>query len=110
MFFFFSSRRRHTRYWRDWSSDVCSSDLRTWAEHALGIARALPGSALELASPVLDRLRMVKTPAEVEELAAAGAAIDRVHARMAEWLRVGRTEAEVGADVATAILDRKSVV
>src|SRR3712207_6316514 len=24
---FFSSRRRHTRYWRDWSSDVCSSDL-----------------------------------------------------------------------------------
>src|SRR6476620_8021940 len=25
--FFFSSRRRHTRYWRDWSSDVCSTDL-----------------------------------------------------------------------------------
>src|SRR3712207_6773189 len=25
--FFFSSRRRHTRYWRDWSSDVCPSDL-----------------------------------------------------------------------------------
>src|SRR3712207_2464115 len=33
VFFFFSSRRRHTRYWRDWSSDVCSSDL--------SIARAL---------------------------------------------------------------------
>src|SRR5258707_1825798 len=27
VFFFFSSRRRHTIYWRDWSSDVCSSDL-----------------------------------------------------------------------------------
>src|SRR5690554_6961477 len=27
-FFFFSSRRRHTRCGRDWSSDVCSSDLR----------------------------------------------------------------------------------
>src|SRR5438067_5094125 len=27
MFFFFSSRRRHTRSKRDWSSDVCSSDL-----------------------------------------------------------------------------------
>ena len=26
-FFFFSSRRRHTRLRRDWSSDVCSSDL-----------------------------------------------------------------------------------
>src|SRR5690349_22582239 len=28
-FFFFSSRRRHTRSLRDWSSDVCSSDLRS---------------------------------------------------------------------------------
>src|SRR5207249_8217802 len=28
IFFFFSSRRRHTRSKRDWSSDVCSSDLR----------------------------------------------------------------------------------
>src|SRR5687768_18530652 len=27
LFFFFSSRRRHTRCSRDWSSDVCSSDL-----------------------------------------------------------------------------------
>src|SRR5690606_40078897 len=27
--FFFSSRRRHTRFSRDWSSDVCSSDLRS---------------------------------------------------------------------------------
>src|SRR5215203_1899413 len=30
--FFFSSRRRHTRYWRDWSSDVCSSDLAARVE------------------------------------------------------------------------------
>src|SRR2546429_5596435 len=28
VFFFFSSRRRHTRCSRDWSSDVCSSDLK----------------------------------------------------------------------------------
>jgi Xaa-Pro aminopeptidase len=77
---------------------------RTWAEHALGVQRALAGSALELAAPVVDRLRMVKTAAEVEELAAAGAAIDRVHARMGEWLRVGRSEAHVGTDIAAAIL------
>src|SRR6185503_8936692 len=33
VFFFFSSRRRHTRCSRDWSSDVCSSDLsRSWGE------------------------------------------------------------------------------
>src|SRR5439155_15444213 len=30
LFFFFSSRRRHTRWPRDWSSDVCSSDLKEW--------------------------------------------------------------------------------
>src|SRR2546429_6040870 len=34
-FFFFSSRRRHTRCSRDWSSDVCSSDLSPAAEDAL---------------------------------------------------------------------------
>jgi Xaa-Pro aminopeptidase len=78
---------------------------RSWAEHALGVQRALPGSSLEIASPVVDRLRMVKSAAEVEELALAGAAIDRVHARMADWLRVGRTEAEVGADIAAAIIE-----
>src|SRR3989449_8421628 len=33
VFFFFSSRRRHTRCSRDWSSDVCSSDLFTGAFH-----------------------------------------------------------------------------
>src|SRR6266508_1837287 len=32
MFFFFSSRRRHTRWPRDWSSDVCSSDLEQLAD------------------------------------------------------------------------------
>src|SRR6266436_10366493 len=35
LFFFFSSRRRHTRCSRDWSSDVCSSDL-------LGLFQSLP--------------------------------------------------------------------
>src|SRR5438874_6231808 len=38
-FFFFSSRRRHTRSLRDWSSDVCSSDLCARAR----IAAADPG-------------------------------------------------------------------
>src|SRR5690606_40921259 len=33
-FFLFSSRRRHTRFSRDWSSDVCSSDLRAWRASA----------------------------------------------------------------------------
>src|SRR5947209_13903754 len=40
--FFFSSIRRHTRYWRDWSSDVCSSDLPSANPH---IARSANSSA-----------------------------------------------------------------
>src|SRR3712207_8037027 len=39
MYLFFSSRRRHTRYWRDWSSDVCSSDLQD-VGMALGVTLA----------------------------------------------------------------------
>src|SRR5437762_6672373 len=41
--FFFSSRRRHTRYIGDWSSDVCSSDLMiaTWRLNILLTARSL---------------------------------------------------------------------
>src|SRR5690606_40049621 len=36
-FFFFSSRRRHTRFSRDWSSDVCSSDLSSSVVRFSGI-------------------------------------------------------------------------
>src|SRR5207245_5929986 len=35
VFFFFSSRRRHTRCYRDWSSDVCSSDLLAFSATGL---------------------------------------------------------------------------
>src|SRR5204862_5933953 len=37
--FFFSSRRRHTRSLRDWSSDVCSSDLREQLTEAVAHLR-----------------------------------------------------------------------
>src|SRR3989449_6067647 len=39
LFFFFSSRRRHTRCSRDWSSDVCSSDLRKHIEKDAALER-----------------------------------------------------------------------
>src|SRR6266511_4867114 len=38
-FFFFSSRRRHTRFSRDWSSDVCSSDLDVIQSVGIHVAR-----------------------------------------------------------------------
>src|SRR5260370_39094532 len=40
MFFFFSSRRRHTRFKCDWSSDVCSSDLHNASQRAAAIQAA----------------------------------------------------------------------
>src|SRR3712207_7715123 len=46
--FFFSSRRRHTRYWRDWSSDVCSSDLAPALEHREQVLAAQVRPAAEL--------------------------------------------------------------
>src|SRR5699024_11659061 len=45
--FFFSSRRRHTRSKRDWSSDVCSSDLFNKMRGALDLALPLLSSGLE---------------------------------------------------------------
>src|SRR2546430_5127586 len=62
-FFFFSSRRRHTRFDCDWSSDVCSSDLRARAalskagidaivavggEDTLGVAHRLSGDGVDV--------------------------------------------------------------
>src|SRR6266496_5155843 len=43
-FFFFSSRRRHTRSLRDWSSDVCSSDLLPIGERTAAAGLALVGT------------------------------------------------------------------
>lgn len=76
---------------------------RMWAEQVLALRAALPGATQRLASEVLREMRLRKSPAEVAALAEAGAAIDAVHERMGEWLRPGRTEAEVGADIAAAI-------
>src|SRR5207302_6797775 len=67
-FFFFSSRRRHTRFSRDWSSDVCSSDLLEawsileiaqfgkylqdrWGVSAAPVAVAAAGGAAGAAAP-----------------------------------------------------------
>lgn len=79
------------------------------AAHAFALRDVLPEAALTLAGPVLRELRMRKDAAEVAELRAAGAAIDRVHARMAEFLKPGRTEAQVGADIAAAIVEEGHV-
>ncbi|MFD8245776.1 M24 family metallopeptidase [Nocardia sp. NPDC059691] len=73
------------------------------ALHLLPLAESFTGLPVS-ATPVLRELRMIKDPAEVDALRRAGAAIDRVHARMGEFLQVGRTEAEVGRDIEAAIV------
>src|SRR5438105_8404584 len=64
--FFFSSRRRHTRSTRDWSSDVCSSDLRHFADtriDPLQIAAAVPVDAVEMDVARVDaRTRLAVVP------------------------------------------------
>src|SRR2546427_1128565 len=45
VFFFFSSRRRHTRFDCDWSSDVCSSDLAALLSEPYGITAVSPAFA-----------------------------------------------------------------
>jgi Xaa-Pro aminopeptidase len=79
------------------------------AVHVFGLRDALPEATQTLAGPVMSDLRIRKDTAEVAQLRAAGAAIDRVHARMGEFLKAGRTEAQVGADIAAAIVEEGHV-
>src|SRR5690606_39286422 len=67
-FFFFSSRRRHTRFSRDWSSDVCSSDL-----YSDEFARtfSLPYSSIESAPDRLGRMAVRELVRRIEGQAGA---------------------------------------
>lgn len=72
------------------------------ALHLVPLRSGLVGEVV-LASDVIDHVRAIKTPHEVDELAEAARRIDAVHARMGEFLRVGRTEAEAGELITGAI-------
>jgi Xaa-Pro aminopeptidase len=78
---------------------------RMWAEQVLAFRTALPDVEQRLAGAVLAELRIRKDDVEVAALARAAAAIDAVHRQMDRWLRPGRTEAQVGADIETGIRD-----
>ena len=73
------------------------------ALHLLPLAEHL-GAVPVLGTAIMAGLRMIKDPAEIDALRAAGAAIDRVHARVPEFLKTGRTEAQVAADITDAIV------
>src|SRR3712207_7311906 len=71
-FFFFSSRRRHTRYWRDWSSDVCSSDLVLFSDIRGFTAR----SESMAAQDVVRFLNEIHTPL-TEHVLESGGTLDK---------------------------------
>ncbi|MEZ0071013.1 M24 family metallopeptidase [Planotetraspora sp. GP83] len=77
---------------------------RMWAMQSLRFRAAMPGAEQVLAGSVLGGLRMRKSAAEAAALAEAGAAIDAVHSQVPAFLKAGRTEREVGKDIAEAIV------
>src|SRR5690606_10955633 len=63
--FFFSSRRRHTRFSRDWSSDVCSSDLLPVRRRARPVAGGAPAGAAQRGRGVPDSYHTVSRPGPI---------------------------------------------
>ena len=81
---------------------LCSSMT---AATVLRLRDAMPKAHQRLAGEIIEGLRVIKSAAEVAELRRAGRAIDRVHEQVPDLMRAGRTEREVGQDIAEAIIE-----
>lgn len=79
---------------------------QTWARFVVELQHAAPALQLGRAGPVVGPLRAVKEPGEIEMLARAAEAVDRIAARLrnGEIELVGRTEAQVSAELGRQIL------
>src|SRR5207248_5643195 len=92
---FFSSRRRHTRSYGDWSSDVCSSDLAPLQNCADTLIADLKLGTISVQSeiPQILRHKFVADPWRAEEVRSALKAADRaaIHQQLrSEERRVGK--------------------
>lgn len=76
-----------------------------WAMHVLGLQQALPGSSYTSMTQTLPMLRAVKDADEVARLAAAGEAADAAYEQILRVRFEGRTEREVGADLARLLIE-----
>lgn len=87
-------------------AEVAAVGDQTWARFLIDLSRRLPGVEWRRASEVTAPIRSVKGPDEIEMLRAAGAAVDRIAARLqgGDIELVGRTEAEVSAELGRQIL------
>lgn len=79
-------------------------DDHMWANRVFAFESELEPARMAVAGSMLTELRIRKDTAEIDALRDAGKAIDTVHERMGEWLRPGRTERAIGADIANAML------
>src|SRR5204862_3620484 len=86
LYFFFSSRRRHTRSLRDWSSDVCSSDLSSRAGSGRGAVPIGTGRPARRTEPESSQRGTARTPPP----ATPGATPARRAAGRSEERRVGK--------------------
>src|SRR3712207_7242772 len=84
--FFFSSRRRHTRYWRDWSSDVCSSDLFVEEGMAVKVGDTL---CIVEAMKMMNEVKSTESGIITKILAEDGVVVKKGQAR-SEERRVGK--------------------
>ena len=75
------------------------------ARHLFALQQASADSTFSPAGALLSNLRMRKAPDEIASLRQAGASIDRVHRRMGELLKVGRTERAIAAQIGEAIVE-----
>lgn len=80
-------------------------DDHMWAVKVLRLREAMPQSDQVPAGLVLSTMRMRKSEHEIQALRRAAAAIDAVHDQVPSLLRIGRTEREVGRDIATLIIE-----
>ncbi len=80
-------------------------DNHMWAERLLRIQNRFPRTDVITASQILSELRMRKTSVELDFLREAAAAIDRVHGRIPSILRAGKSEREVGKEIADMIIE-----
>ncbi|MCU9518324.1 Xaa-Pro peptidase family protein [Corynebacterium sp. ES2794-CONJ1] len=86
-----------------------SDDLK--ASHLLRLQQlSAPQSEWVSATVILKELFIAKDEAEIAQVRSAGQAIDRVHAKIPELLRPGRTEREVATDINALILEEHSAV
>jgi Xaa-Pro aminopeptidase len=79
-------------------------DDHMWARHIRAFVERVD-APWRTAGHLLGDLRLRKNGDEINSLRRAASAIDRVHARIEEWLRVGRTERDVARDIADAIVE-----